>query len=459
MKRTEINSAAFKAAALQSEKHRVAGILWILVACVLIISVRYFATDSSAQDTFIRSGILFVATFVYEVFMYRFISRSIAAENEPAPWIWNVNLFVEILLPTGILFNLITGSLFDPYQALVTPAGLLFTVFIILSTLRLTPLLSHLTGLYAALGYFSGVAYTYNHYPAPESGAFTLPIFLTYGTFLLLSGFVAGGVAGQIRKHVVAALKEAETKREMDRIKQDLDIARSIQQGLLPDSMPSIEGFEIAAWNKPADETGGDYYDWQQLAEGRLAFSLADVSGHGIGPALVTAVCRAYARASFPSESGISSEMSQINDLLVADLPPDKFVTFVVAVLDPKSDIIRMLSAGHAPLMLYTAADNQVQIFAAHGIPFGLMPGVAYGPPQDIQMASGDMLVLITDGFTEWMNLESEEFGDDRLAEVIKTSAGLPPADIISALYAEVLRYAGPVEQSDDLTAIIVKRT
>ncbi len=252
----------------------------------------------------------------------------------------------------------------EPYQALISPVDRLYTVFIILSTLRLTPFLSQLTGIYAALGYFAGVAYTYSFFPYPESGAFTLPVFATYGALLLLSGFVAGGVAGQIRLHVDAALREAETKREMDRI----------------------------------------------------------------------------------------------NELLVADLPSDKFVTFVVSLLDPESRKIQLLSAGHAPLMLYMAADNTVEISGAHGIPFGLMTGIPYGPPQEIEMAPGDILLLIADGFTEWMNPDEEEFGDERVAAVLKNCSDLPPADIISRLHTEVLDFKSGVTQADDLTVVIVKR-
>ena len=125
----------------------------------------------------------------------------------------------------------------------------------------------------------------------------------------VIGGFVASAVAGEIRKQVDAALREAETRLQVDRLEHDLALARSIQQSLLPSSMPQVEGFEIAAWNQPADQTGGDYYDWQLLPDGKVVVALADVTGQGIGPALLAAGCRAYARASFKAGNGLQAAM------------------------------------------------------------------------------------------------------------------------------------------------------
>ncbi|MCH6570280.1 MAG: serine/threonine-protein phosphatase, partial [Acidobacteria bacterium] len=192
--------------------------------------------------------------------------------------------------------------------------------------------------------------------------------------------------------------------------------------------------------------------------DGRLALSLTDVTGHGIGPALLTAVCRAYARASFPSDSELESVMKQLNDLLFEDLPPEQFVAFVVALLDPATSEIQLLSAGHAPLLLYTAADDRVHDFSAHGVPFGLFPGSGYGSPQQIKLAPGDMLILITDGFLEWMNSEDEEFRLSRVQEIIHATQDLPPEEISSRLHSAVIAFSGGTQQQDDLTAVILKR-
>ncbi len=454
-----IHSEAFQSAALRSERFRILGMLGFLIAAAIIVGLRHLTTDSAVEQSFVlKVGGLIVLLAVYEAQILRVVGRNQLSGLEPPVWLWGVNLIVETSFPTLLLFLIATGSDNGPYSALVAPGILLYPIFIILSTLKLSPRLCFLTGLLSTGGYLLVVVFVFSTTEAPEFGVYSLPLYMTYAATIFLSGAVASGVAGQIRSHVVAAMKEAETREKMERIKQDLNIARTIQQGLLPESMPTVDGFQIAGWNKPADETGGDYYDWQAISNGCVAISLADVSGHGIGPALVTAACRAYARAAFPTVSSIGEEMDKINALLVEDLPSDRFITFVVAVIDPATSQIQLLSAGHSPLLFFTAADGKVENFAAHGIPFGLMAGIPYGDPQVIDMAKGDMLVLITDGFTEWMNSDDEEYGEDRISEVLQDARDLTPDEIIVRLYDAVREFGSGVEQADDLTAVIIKR-
>jgi len=220
-----------------------------------------------------------------------------------------------------------------------------------------------------------------------------------------------------------------------------------------------MTGYDLAGWSQPADETGGDYYDWQPLANGNVAITLADVTGHGIGPALVTAVCRAYARASFPAEADVGKVLDRINQLLCEDLQAERFVTFVVALVDPAEHTIRLLSAGHGPLFYYEAAADKVHQYNAHDIPMGLSPDIAHGPPSEFHPAPGDMLALITDGFFEWANPNGEQYGSDRLAEAIRASKGLSAAKMIEHLVADVLRFSAGAKQLDDLTAVVLKRT
>ena len=137
-------------------------------------------------------------------------------------------------------------------------------------------------GAVAAIEYVALTAWTFSRYPVggEDTSLFSFPVYLTYGMMLLIAGFVAGEVARQIRGHVVATLREAEGRARID---QDLEIARSIQQGLLPTGQLATPGYDIAGWNRPADQTGGDFFDWQELSDGRFAVTLADVTGHGVG--------------------------------------------------------------------------------------------------------------------------------------------------------------------------------
>jgi len=266
---------------------------------------------------------------------------------------------------------------------------------------------------------------------------------------------VAGAVARQIRGHVSAVLREA---REVQQLRGELETARTIQQGLLPIEAPRLAGYDVAGWNQPADQTGGDFFGWQELPDGRTAFTLADVTGHGIGAALLAATCHAYARAGMTEQADLSTIVGHLNRLLCVDLPPGKMVTFVAAALAPAEHRLELLSAGHGPLLLYTASDDRVQAFAAHGIPFGVVPTMPYGPTQQIQLAAGDVLVLLTDGFFEWENAEAEQFGEERMTKSLRESRDLPPEEIIAELYKAVKAFAKGTKQMDDLTAVVIKR-
>ena len=165
--------------------------------------------------------------------------------------------------------------------------------------MRLRPGLTLFTGLLSALGYLFVSFYVHLRFSESTTDRFPFPVYFVYAGLILGAGIIAAAVARQIRGYVTAALREAKLQSDLEHINHDLDIARSIQRGLLPAIAPQLDNFEIAGWNQPADETGGDYFDWQVLPDGQLAISVGDATGHGIGPALISALCRAYARASF----------------------------------------------------------------------------------------------------------------------------------------------------------------
>jgi serine phosphatase RsbU (regulator of sigma subunit) len=283
-------------------------------------------------------------------------------------------------------------------------------------------------------------------------------ISFSYAALLLIGGFSAGAVARQIQLYVVAALREAESKARIAQMEHDLGVARSIQQGLLPEKAPQITGFDIAGWNQPADETGGDYFDWQQLEDGRIAVTIADVTGHGIASALCMAACRAYARAGFVAEPDLRNFLRRMNRLLYADLPGSKFVTLAAGVLHPAEATLQLISAGHGPLLFYSSAENSFRRYEAHGLPLGMMPRDSYGTAEVLAFAGGDILVLVTDGFLEWANAHDEDFGEERLKELVRAHRNKPAATIISELYSSVVKFAGGTPQLDDLTALVVKR-
>jgi serine phosphatase RsbU (regulator of sigma subunit) len=315
-------------------------------------------------------------------------------------------------------------------------------------------------GGFSAAGYAAVSIYTIVTFPevAANQGLFVYGAFFSNSALLLIGGLAAGEVARQVCRYVLAALREAESRAKIAQLEHDLGIARSIQQGLLPKSPPQVEGFDIAGWNQPADETGGDYFDWQQLPDGRVAVTVADVTGHGIGPALGMAACRAYARAGFAGEPDLRNLLSRLNQLLYQDLPAEKFVTMAAGVLNPLDGTMELISAGHGPLLFYSSSEDRFHSYNAHGLPLGLLPHFNYDGPQVLRFAPGDILVLVTDGFIDWANGNDEDFGEARLRQVVHSHRDMPAARMISELHSAIVEFTRPMTQFDDLTALIVKR-
>lgn len=242
------------------------------------------------------------------------------------------------------------------------------------------------------------------------------------------------------------------------RFERDLDIARQIQQGLLPRRPPIAAGFEIAGWNKPADETGGDFYDFKEVADGNLAITIADVAGHGIGPALVVAECRALIRASLAQTQDLDRLALLVNRLLCDDVPDDCFVTVFFSLLSPNENRLRYLSAGQGPVLFFRAATQEIRELPTHGCPLGFLPELTYDPPDVVEFQAGDVLVVLTDGFFEWKNTAGEQFGIPGVSDCLCRYQQLPVAEIISRIYDDVRAYGEGVPQRDDLTAVVIKK-
>ena len=136
-----------------------------------------------------------------------------------------------------------------------------------------------------------------------------------------------------------------------------------------------------------------------------------------------------------------------------------RFVTFVAAVCDPASSCVELLSAGHGPLLLFVSKEDRFEQMGAQGLPLGIMPSLISEPPRVLELNSGDMLVLVTDGFFEWANAQEELFGLQRMQDVIRISKDKTPRKLISDLYQAVIAFSGGTKQQDDLTAVIIKRT
>ncbi len=260
---TEIQSSAFHAAELRSERVRILGLLVFLAVVVSVLTVRIsllHTTVFNRQAAWTLGAIL--TTAALEFLMLRVVEGALRGGLRVSPAFWLITTLVESMLPAvGVAF-LTSGDLEPAYRPISSPATLLFFVFITLSILRLNPRLCWLSGITAAISYLAAAIHLGWTPPLPGVVAPVTQTDVTlYAIILVIEGFVAAGVAKEIRRHVEAALREAETKQQLDRLQHDLKTARDIQQSLLPQDVPEHPGYSIAGWNQPADDTGGDYFD------------------------------------------------------------------------------------------------------------------------------------------------------------------------------------------------------
>jgi len=455
-------SPAFRLALLKSERLRIVILLVAMGVALLARLIRTLAAWNPENASALLYLVLFTGVLaVVEVLVLRAIQFAIASGESLSHPVWLLNILLETCFPAFLIAFLSSTVLPPEYRPVVNPGILLYFLLISLSTLRLKPWISILCGFSSVFTYLLAASH---HGWSPRwirvNASLFAPqkIVTAYAISILIAAIAAALVAREFRGQVEAALREAETRRQVEHLQHDMNIARSIQQSLLPKVMPEVSGFQIAAWNKPADQTGGDYYDWQPLPNGKFVTALADVTGHGIGPALLASVCRAYARTNFRNQDSFPKAMEEINSAVAADVREGRFITFVAAIFGPESSTVELLSAGHAPLFLYTLKSDRFDLMEANGLPLGISDAFASDPPYCLQLASGDLLLLATDGFFEWANAGQERFGTERLAQTIRAAREKSAAGIISDLHQEVLRFAAGTKQMDDLTAIVLKR-
>ncbi len=252
-------------------------------------------------------------------------------------------------------------------------------------------------------------------------------------------------------------------KQQMERA---MKIAQDIQQGLLPKAAPTIAGFEVAGFSQPADETGGDTYDFMALPDGRWMFIVADATGHGIGPALVIAETRAMLRAiclqasGRPGQAGldISAVLATTNNLLSADLQGGRFVTCFLGLLNPKDSALTYASAGHGPMLFYDRQADAFEEAPATSIPLGVMEQADYEKTITHTFQAGDLAVILTDGFFEAVNSRGEDFGMERTSKLLRQGRDLLAAEMITKLRDAVAAFTAGRPQADDLTAVIIRK-
>ena len=244
-----------------------------------------------------------------------------------------------------------------------------------------------------------------------------------------------------------------------ERLDREISVARDVQIGTLPKAMPEIDGYQFGGAFEPTDQTGGDLYDFVPLGDRRLFLLMGDATGHGIGPALSATQVRAMLRVALRLESSLDDAFVHINDQLCDDLPDDRFVTGFFGVLDGNSNVIDFHSGGQGPIMHYHAASDTFDWHPATTFPLGYMPQTSLAEPLRTTLHPGDILGLISDGIYEYENESGEQFGQQRVAEVISHGRDLGAEELVDEILRAVRSYGGLAPQADDITIVLVKRS
>ncbi len=267
---------------------------------------------------------------------------------------------------------------------------------------------------------------------------------------------VLAGIAGQAAQAVEQAVAH-DRRVQQEQIKRDLELAHRVQQGLLPTRPPEIPGYEVFDFYEPAQHVGGDFFAYVPLSEGRLAVVLADVSGKGVSAALVMAALSADVRYCLASERDLAKAVSLINESFLRGGWDDRFATLVVAILDPASHHVTLVSAGHLPVFLRGRSGRIETVGGDLGcLPLGLDPTRGY-KACELDLAPGNTLVFYTDGISEAMDHEQRLYGLERLEKVMAGPAN-GAGELGRRILADVERHAAGQSRSDDMCLVCISR-
>ncbi len=240
------------------------------------------------------------------------------------------------------------------------------------------------------------------------------------------------------------------------RMEKEMQQAALIQRKLLPLSVPQIDGYEVAGFNDPCREVGGDYYDYLERGPGRLGLAIGDVSGKGMGAALLMATIRASFRAHVQANHGILALISALNEAVLQSANSNNFVSFFYGELDSPSGQLEYVNAGHNPPILLRAS-GQVERLKADGLILGVFSGARYAQSR-VTLERGDLLVAYSDGVTEMQNQPGEEFGEDRLIGLLNANQDRTASEVQELICSAIRAFAGSEPQYDDVTLLVVHR-
>ncbi len=239
------------------------------------------------------------------------------------------------------------------------------------------------------------------------------------------------------------------------KMEEELEIAREIQQNLLPQTLPRFSNFDMAAVNMSSKQVGGDYYDVITLDDNRFCVAIADVSGKGAPASLLMANIQAFLQVICRQDLNIVDSTALINDLIYANTSDGRFITFFWAVVNNEERKLTYVNAGHNPPLLIR--DGKITKLKKGGIIFGVVESTIPYISETVSLEKDDVIVLFTDGISEAMNKSEEEYSDERLEETAIRLASGTVNEILEGIKKEVYEFANGAPQSDDITMVILK--
>jgi sigma-B regulation protein RsbU (phosphoserine phosphatase) len=249
---------------------------------------------------------------------------------------------------------------------------------------------------------------------------------------------------------------------EKKRLDHDLEIARDIQRILLPVEAPAINGFQISGISVAARQVSGDYFDYIHVDNERLGVAIADVSGKGVPASLIMAICRSVLRAEAARNPSPADVLRKVNRQLYPDIKEDMFISMAYLVLDHQREGITLARAGHDAPLLYKRESQTVTPVKSPGMVVGIDSGNVFDRLTTdfaVPLERDDSLILYTDGVTESLNAEGDEFGLDRMIQSVRASATADAHTIVKRVIEDVRNFTGSAPQNDDITLIAIRKT
>ncbi|MBI3004741.1 MAG: PP2C family protein-serine/threonine phosphatase [Ignavibacteriales bacterium] len=244
---------------------------------------------------------------------------------------------------------------------------------------------------------------------------------------------------------------------EKERVERELSIAAEIQQRLLPEQLPAIKQYDVAAAAFPCRTIGGDFYDVVELDDHRFAIVMADVSGKGIPASLLVSTLHASFRAYIQAQTDLAALVTRLNKVVYDNTTPDKFITFFIMILDVHSHTVNYVNAGHNSPFLFRGNNGKIEELAASGLPLGMIGDSEY-TASTLQLEAHDVVVLYTDGVTEAMDKSQNQYGEDRFRHCISSSLESAAVALKDKILVDVREFVGLEPASDDLTLLVAKR-